>query len=109
MSITQELRKEFLTHTDDTGRFIIKSTKTNRTYYVEPIGDPHVEWGSVDPSSNKLAVKKGWKKNKGSVEENQSLISTENGFDKVHSLKPGISPLAYIKMLEEQYENESTD
>ena len=50
-------------------------------------------------------VKKGWKKNKGSITESESLITIDTGFkeDKIHMLKPGISPYAYINMLDEQY------
>jgi len=37
----------------------VKSKVTNKVYFIEPIGDPHVDWGSVDQSSGKLNVKKG--------------------------------------------------
>ena len=97
------LRQRFTTKTEDSGRFIVTSKRTGKEYFVEPIGDPHVEWGSVDQASGKLNVKKGWKKNKGSIEKDESLISKENGFDKVHNLKPGESPLVYIDRLDEKY------
>ena len=103
--MTKNLEELFLIDTSDTGRFIVKSKRTGKTYYVEPIGDPHIEWGSVDPGTGNLMVKKGWKKNKGSINESESLITIDTGFkeDKIHMLKPGVSPYAYINMLDEQY------
>ena len=95
--------KDFLVNTEETGRFIVKSIRTGKRYYVEAIGDPHVEWGSVDPSSGKLNTKKGWKKNRGSIEACDSMIEEDKGFDKIHSLKAGISPLAYIDEIDAKY------
>lgn len=65
--------------------------------------DPHSDWGSIDPATGKLMNKKGAGKYKGSVEEDESLIKEENGFVKIHELKPGISPHAYIEMLDAEY------
>jgi hypothetical protein len=95
--------RDFLIKSEDTGRFIVKSSRTGRTYYIEPQGDPHVEWGSVDQSTGKLNVKKGWKKNKGSTEREDSLITKENGFKNITTLKAGESPLAYIERLDSKY------
>lgn len=94
---------EFLKDSSHTGRFIVKSLRTGKTYYVEPIGDPHTEWGSLDPATGKQMVKKGWCKYKGSIEKDESLITLENGFDKIHDLPIGSSPLAYIDMLDAKY------
>lgn len=41
--------KQFLTNTDETGRFIVTSKRTGKIYAVEPIGDPHVKWGRSTP------------------------------------------------------------
>lgn len=95
---------EFLKDSSQTGRFIVKSSRTGRTYYIEPQGDPHLEWGSLDQSSGKMNVKKGWKKFKGSVEESETLITKENGFENIVTLKPGESPLGYIERIDAQYE-----
>jgi len=95
--------KDFLFKSEDTGRFLIKSKASGKTYFVEPQGDPHVEWGSVDVSSGKMNVKKGWKKNKGSTEIEDSLITTENGFKNITTLKAGESPLAYIERIDKEY------
>jgi len=99
----KKLREKFLVNTEDTGRFIVTSVRTGKKYFVESIGDPHVEWGSIDQSSGKLMVKKGWKKNKGSIEKEESLIKTENGFENIYELTPGTSPLKYIDELDSKY------
>jgi len=101
--IDYKLRKNFLIDSDDTGRFMVSSKRTGKTYYIEPQGDAHIEWGSVDVSTGKMNTKKGWKKNKGSTEREDSLITTENGFENITTLKAGESPLAYIERLDSQY------
>ena len=103
MQTDYKLRKNFLIDSSDTGRFIISSKRTGKTYYIEPQGDPHIEWGSVDQSTGKMNTKKGWKKNKGSTEYDQSLITVENGFSNITTLKRGMSPLAYIEQVDSQY------
>jgi len=103
LKVDYKLRKNFLIDSSDTGRFIISSKRTGRTYYIEPQGDAHIEWGSVDVSSGKMNVKKGWKKNKGSTEREDSFITKENGFENITTLKAGKSPLAYIEQLDSKY------
>lgn len=102
-----EVRKEFLTNTDHTGRFLVVSQRTGKTYAVEPIGDPHIEWGSVDPSDSghtgKLMHKKGDGKYRGSIDEGDSLITEENGFINIRVLDPGTSPFAGIEELDSKY------
>lgn len=95
--------QKFLTETDHTGRFIVTSQRTGRKYFVEPVGDPHREWGSIDPSSNKLMVKKAWKKYRGSIDEQDSLITEDNGFENIRLLEPGVSPLKAIEYYDDQY------
>jgi len=94
---------EFLENSEQTGRFLYKSSRTGRTYFIEPQGDPHIEWGSVDQSSGKMNVKKGWKRNMGSTEKEDSLITQENGFKNITILRPGESPLGYIRRLDDSY------
>lgn len=97
------LREKFLTNTDDTGRFIVTSQRTGKTYVVEPIIGKHTpSWGDMDPATKKLTGSYG-EKYKGAIEKNESLITAENGFRKIHDLGPGNSPLAYIDMLDAQY------
>lgn len=97
------MKSNFLVNSENTGRFIVSSVRTGKQYFVEAIGDPHVEWGSLDQSSGKMMVKKGWKKNKGSIEKEESMITAENGFEKIHELKAGESPLQHIEMLDSKY------
>lgn len=101
--MNKELRTKFLTNTDHTGRFIVYSERTGKTYAVEPIGDPHISWGSINPGETKLMNKKGHDKYRGSVDSEDSLITTENGFKKIHNLEQGMSPHAYIDMIDAEY------
>ena len=81
--ITEEFRTKFLTKTEDSSRFIITSFRTGRTYYVEPVGNVRTEWGSIDPATGDLMNKKGDGKYRGSVDAKDSLITKENGFEKL--------------------------
>ncbi len=61
--------KDFLVNSDDTGRFIVKSLKTGRTYYVEPIDSgERVDWGDLNPATKKLEGDYG-SKHKGAIKE----------------------------------------
>ncbi len=106
--ITQELHERFMTNTDESGRFIVVSNRTGRKYYVEPIGDSHVEWGSVYPGDKELHHKKGDGKFRGSVHSKDSLVTEANGFTKVTTLDKGTSPLAAIDFLDSKYPDKST-
>ena len=102
-----DTRKKFLTNTDSTGRFLVTSVRTGKTYAVEPVGDPHVKWGSVDPSDSgekgKLMHKKGDGKYRGSIDPEDSLITEQNGFRNIQMLDPGTSPHAAIEALDSKY------
>lgn len=99
----QELRKKFLTDTDETGRFIVKSLETGRTYFVEPIGNGHsADWGDIDPATKKVTGEYGHKYT-GCVSEKDSLITTENGFKLIETLGPGVSPLSEICKRDQEY------
>jgi hypothetical protein len=102
-----DLRKRFLTNTDETGRFIVTSQRTGKSYFVEPIDAQSktdwTGWGSVDPATGKLMNKPGFRKYHGAVKPEDSLVTEENGFSKVHDLEPGMSPHAYIEYLDAQY------
>ena len=100
----EDMQKRFLTNTDDTGRFVVTSQRTGRTYYVEPIETAHTpKWGSIDPASGELMNKNGHDKYRGGVSPSESMITPENGFAKIHELEPGMSPLSYIDHLDAQY------
>jgi len=98
------LRSKFLTNTDDTGRFIVYSPRTGRSYFVEPIQTSHTpEWGSVDPATGNLMHKKGDGKYRGGISPSESLITKENGFEKIHLLDKGTSPHNAIDVLDAAY------
>ena len=97
------LRSKFLERTDDTGRFIVFSQRTGKTYYVEPIGTVKTGWGSIDPATGNLMNKKGRDKYKGSIEAEESLITPENGFDKITMLDIGVSPHHAIDVMDAKY------
>ncbi len=96
------LRKRFLTNTDETGRFIVKSTKTGKTYFVEPIDNrpDHQIWGDIDPASKTLQGAYG-SKYRGSVKDNESMISHLNGFDNIQLVSG--SPFAEIQRREQLF------
>lgn len=97
---------EFLINSEDTGRFIVKSLVTGRTYYVEPIDDgSHIDWGDLNPATKKLEGDYG-SKYRGAVKESESIIKEENGFSNIVKLDPGYSPLEYIEKLDQKYRNE---
>ncbi len=102
-----KLREKFLTNTDDTGRFIVTSQRTGKSYFVEAIDNRQAtdwtKWGSVDPATGKMTNKHGFRKYAGAVDEDDTLIKPENGFEKIHNLEAGHSPLAYIDMLDAEY------
>lgn len=98
-----ELKQKFLTNTDDTGRFIVKSLKTGKTYFVEAIdGADRSKWGDFDPVTKKFNGDYGVK-HKGSIKPEETMITDENGFEKIHNLPEGESPLSYIDKLDEEY------
>lgn len=50
-----DLDKRFLTNTDETGRFIVKSLTTGKKYYIGPIGNGHpADWGDINPATKKV-------------------------------------------------------
>lgn len=103
--MNKDFVKNFLINQEDTGRFIVKSIKTNRTYFVEPIdGNERIYWGDYNPSTKSFETS-NYGKYKGSVKPNESLITKENGFDKIHTLQAGESPLDYINRIDNEYLN----
>ena len=98
-----EFNKKFLTKRDETGRFIVKSLKTGKTYYIEPIDNNNrSNWGDLDPVTRKMTGNYGTKY-KGSIKPEESMITKENGFDKIYILEPGESPLSYIERIDKEY------
>jgi hypothetical protein len=102
--INDTIMKKFLTNTDDTGRFIVCSKRTGKKYFVEPIETAKTpKWGSIDPATGELMHKKGDGKYRGGISEKESLITPDNGFKNIITLDVGVSPLAYIDMIDAKY------
>ncbi len=99
-----DVRTRFFTNTDDTGRFVVTSARTGKTYAVEPIVGAHTpKWGSIDPATGDLMHKKGDGKYKGGINASESLITEENGFKNIQLLDIGTSPLNAIDVLDAKY------
>lgn len=102
----EKFNKEFFTNRDETGRYIVKSFRTLKVFYIEPIGDGRGgDWGSYNPGTGNIEHKKGDGKYTGSIKLSESLITPENGFDpdKIHIIGVGESPLDFIAQLDAQY------
>jgi len=84
--------------TAETGRYMVIDQATGRKFLVEPIGDPHTVWGDINPATKKVEGDYG-DKNKGSIDEKESIITEENGFKNIKTLKVGESPMTYINEL----------
>jgi hypothetical protein len=96
--------KRFLRDSDNTGRFIVKSKATGKKYFVEVIGNTHAaDWGDLDPATKKMTGSYG-ERYEGCVLEKDSLITEENGFDKITMLDPGVSPFDEIERRDKEYE-----
>lgn len=104
MKTTDEFRKRFLTDRDESGRFLVKSYRTGKTYFVEPIGaDRPADWGSYNPGTGNIENKKGFDKYRGSIDEKDSMITKENGFDIIKYSGIGGSPMSVIDELDSKY------
>ncbi len=88
----------------ETGRFYVHSAKTGRVYCVEPIEprqiDSQTQWGDVNPATKKVEGNYGTKYT-GAIRPEDSIITKENGYDDIHFLDKGVSPLSYIEQLDE--------
>lgn len=104
MKTTVEFRQKFLVDREESGRFLVKSFRTGKTYFVEPIGpDRAADWGSYNPGTGNIENKKGFDKYRGSIDEKDSMITKENGFDEIHYSGIGGSPMSVIDKLDEKY------
>jgi hypothetical protein len=90
-----DLDKRFLTNTDETGRFIVKSLVTGN-------GHP-ADWGDINPATKKVEGDYG-QKYTGCVSEKESLITPENGFKLIETLEAGMSPLSVVYQRDLEYE-----
>ncbi len=101
--MSNEIMKRFLHRTDVSGRFVVQSSVTGITYFVEPIdnGKPNHLWGDLDPVTKKLTGNYG-NQRRGAVSLKESLITSENGFVNIDLFKG--SPLAEIDRRDRLYE-----
>lgn len=118
--ILNEIKEKFLTKTEHTGRQIVYSYRTGKSYYIEPIEDfkhkslnaevtcipsegrQRPGWGDLNPATGKVEGSYG-KKYKGSIKDNESLITEENGFKNIEYLAPGYNPYAEIERRDALY------
>ena len=98
--------KRFLKESDKTGRFIVKSKITGKKYFVEPIGNTHAaDWGDLDPATKKMTGSYG-ERYEGKKTKKESLITKENGFEKIELLDAGVSPLSVIDARDREYQKQ---
>jgi hypothetical protein len=81
----------------ETGRYYITDIETGRKFCVEPIdnGGNQRLWGDVDPATKKLTGSYG-DKHRGAIDEEDSIITEENGFTNIGHAK---NPMDYIEKL----------
>jgi len=86
---------------DETGRFIVKSLKSGKVYFVEPIqhGRPP-QWGDIDLAAKKMTGSYG-AKYIGAVKEENSIITESNGFTAISLVKG--SPFSEIERRDQAY------
>lgn len=101
MVLTKEFRQKFFTNRDDSGRYMVISARTGKKYCVEPIGSSRpADWGSYNPSTGNVENKKGHARHRGSIDEADSLITKENGFENIQYSGIGTSPMSVIERMD---------
>ena len=99
-----DIRKKFFENTSETGRFIVTSPRTGKSYWIETFGPERMaDWGSYNPASGKVEQKKGAGKYTGSIHPSESLITEENGFKNIWVMPMGCSPFAEIERRDQEY------
>jgi len=95
--------KKFLVNSEETGRQIVISLRTKRKYYIESISDSKrpADWGDLNPVTKKVEGSYG-SKYTGAITESESLITTENGFSNIETIKGG-SPYSIIEQMDAKY------
>lgn len=102
----KDVRKEFLTNRDETGREIVTFLETGKKYYVEYIEPRNFRssWGDVNPATGKVEGAYG-DKFKGTIKASESIITKENGFDTI--VEGEGSPYHNIHIMHEQWKKEN--
>ena len=102
--MTDNIIKRFLVNSDETGRFIVKSQLTGKTYFVEALDtDERSLWGDYNPVSKRFETSNYGNKYKGSISPDESMITEENGFTNIRILGVGVSPMGYITKIDNEY------
>lgn len=102
--MTDNIIKRFLVNSDETGRFIVKSQLTGKTYFVEALDtDERSLWGDYNPVSKRFETSNYGNKYKGSISPDESMITEENGFTNIRTLGVGVSPMGYITKIDNEY------
>lgn len=82
----------------NTGRYRVIDLKTGKWVTVEPVNDKKNRsrgWGDIDPATKTTTGNYG-NKYEGSVEEENSIITKENGYEKIETTAVGESPTEKI-------------
>ena len=77
-----------------TGRYFIRDTRSGRVFCVEPINRRDQKLDDLGWTTGGIDAVRG-----GAVREEDSSITSENGFRGITYLPPGTSPDSYIEML----------
>lgn len=102
--MTDNIIKRFLVNSDETGRFIVKSQLTGKTYFVEALDtDERSLWGDYNPVTKRFETSNYGNKYKGSITPDESMITEENGFTNIRTLGVGVSPMGYITKIDNEY------
>ena len=98
------IEQRFLINNDETGRFIVKSQLTGKTYFVEALDtDERSLWGDYNPVTKRFETSNYGNKYKGSISPDESMITEENGFTNIRTLGVGVSPMGYITKIDNEY------
>lgn len=73
--------------------------KSGRKFCVEAIGDVFTDWGNITYGEKK-GMEKVSAKGTNTINESNSVITTENGYHNICYLDPGTSPFGYIECLD---------
>lgn len=92
--------RDFLINRDETGREVVVFKETGKKYYVEYVGKNHTNWGDLNLATGKIEGSYG-NKNSGSIDEKDSLITKENGFEDIKYGKG--SPYHTIEQMHDEY------
>lgn len=72
--------------------------RSGRKFLVEEWGDPHVQWGNLNPATRKLEAVNAAAGE--TINASNTRITKENGFKNICFLAPGTSALGYLDLLD---------